>query len=75
MRRLFSLLPLTLVVLVLSALPAFAADDPPVYTGTFQGLAYAGIAGVVLGLVYFFMLPSDSHSQDGHDSPEHADHH
>jgi hypothetical protein len=67
-RRLLSLLPLTLLVLVLSALPAFAADEP-VYTGTFEGLAYAGIAGVVLGLVYFLMLPADT------SRPEHDDHH
>jgi hypothetical protein len=68
-RRLLSLLPLTLLVLVLSALPAFAADEPPVYTGTFEGLAYAAIAGVVLGLVYFLMLPADT------SRPEHDDHH
>jgi hypothetical protein len=67
-RRLLSLLPLTLVVLVLSAVPAFAADEP-VYTGTFAGLAYAAIAGVVLGLVYFLMLPAAPAAD------EHDDHH
>jgi hypothetical protein len=67
-RRKLSLLPLTLLMLVSSALPAFAADEP-VYTGTFQGLAYAGIAGIVLGIVYFLMLPADSTGGD------HDDHH
>jgi hypothetical protein len=67
-RRLLSLLPLTLLVLLLSAVPAFAADEP-VYTGTFEGLAYAAIAGVVLGLAYFLMLPPDT------TRGEHDDHH
>jgi hypothetical protein len=67
-RRLLSLVPLTLLVLVFSALPAFAADEP-VYTGTFEGLAYAAIAGIVLGLAYFLMLPPDTSRN------EHDDHH
>jgi hypothetical protein len=67
-RRLLSLLPLTLLVLVLSAVPAFAADEPE-YTGNFEGLAYAAIAGVVLGLAYFLMLPPDTSGGD------HDDHH
>jgi hypothetical protein len=67
-RRLLSLLPLTVLVLVLSALPAFAAAEP-VYTGSFQGLAYAGIAGIVLGTVYFLLLPADTGGE------EHDDHH
>jgi hypothetical protein len=67
-RRLLSLLPLTLLVLLLSAVPAFAADEP-VYTGTFEGLAYAAIAGIVLGLAYFLLLPPDTTPR------EHDDHH
>jgi putative cell wall-binding protein len=67
-RRLLSILPVSLVVLVLTAVPALAAEEEQ-YSGTFAGLAYAGIAGIVLGVVYFLALPKGPET-DGHD-----DHH
>lgn len=65
-RRVLSILPLTLLVLALGTTPALAAEAQ--YTGTFQGLAIAMGAGVVLGAVFFMMLPAGDHD-------EHDDHH
>jgi hypothetical protein len=65
-RRVLYVLPVSLVVVLLAAAPALAADEPE-FTGTFMGLAYAAIAGVVLGAVYFFSLPSGP-SRDEHDA-------
>jgi hypothetical protein len=67
-RRLLSILPVTVVVLVLTALPALAAEEQE-FTGTFQGLAFAAGAGVVLGIVYFLSLPA------GPPVDDHDDHH
>lgn len=68
MRRLLSILPVSLLVLLATAVPALAAEAEE-YTGTFAGLAYAMIAGIVLGVVYFLALPKDPATD------EHDDHH
>jgi hypothetical protein len=67
-RRLLSILPVSLLVLLVTAVPALAAEEEQ-YTGTFAGLAYAAIAGIVLGVVYFLALPK------GPAADEHDDHH
>ncbi len=67
MRRTLTLVPMTLLLLAI-AVPAFAETEEQ-FTGTFEGLAWALGAGVVLGAVYFFLLP------DGEASEDHDEHH
>ena len=67
MRRVLTLVPLTVLLLAVAA-PAFAQEQEQ-FTGTFEGLAWAGIAGVVLGIVYFLLLPKG----EEHETPD--DHH
>ena len=66
MRRLMTVLPLSLLLL-LAAVPAFAAEEE--FSGTFAGLGYAVGAGILLGIVYFAVLhrgPSEADEYEDH---------
>lgn len=67
MRRVTTLASLTLLLLALAA-PALAAEETSA-SGSFAGLGWAAIAGVVLGVLYFVLLPKDD--AGSHDHQEH----